>query len=355
MKTLSAILTAPRTYDFLEEELPSCRENDVIVRMLSLGICHSDLPVYNGTCAVTPNKKYQFREPGLPCYPARVGHEAVAEVVMAGKNVKRFKEGDYVTGRMRYSQKTYMHIPDADFPAPTIQLFKIPETGKDILCCLGEPMECVINMVREVKPQFGDNIAVVGCGFMGLLTIAALSKCGCKTLAGIDLNPEKLALANKYGASLCIDPGNIENLSEWAYDVTDGRFFDAVVEVSGSIYGLDTAMKILKYTHENGNAVTPYLGNGRIISSSVYAGKETIPPSLGFNLMVKGPIIHNVHPSYALNTIRNEEQGIEAYLSSVFPMEELVTHRTPFSDINRAMNYLEAPPDGYVKGIVTFP
>lgn len=355
MKTVSAILVAPYTYDFIEEEIPDCGPDDVILRMRSLGICHSDLPVYTGICAVSPNPRYHFREPSKPVYPARVGHEAVGEVIAAGSRVTRFREGDLVTGRMRYSQKTLLHVPNADIPAPTIQLFRIPETQKDALCCLGEPMECVINMIRETKPQFGDHVAVVGCGFMGLLTIAGLSRCGCESLVGVDLNESKLALAPKYGATQTINPARIDNLSEWAYDITNGNFFDAVIEVSGSIYGLDTALKILKYTHQDGNAVTTYLGHGRIISSSVYTAEEVVPPSLGFNLMTKGPVIHNVHPSYALNTLRNEEQGIAAFLSGVFPMEELVTTRTPFSDLSRAMSYLVDPPEDYVKGIVTFP
>ena len=354
MNSITAILTAPRQYEFIEEKIPECGNNDVIIKMKSLGICHSDLPVYAGTSVVKPNAKYGFREPGKPIYPTKIGHEAVAEVVMAGSNVKRFKEGDIVTGRMRYSQRTFMHVENADEPAPTIQLFKVPETDKDVLCCLGEPMECVINMIRETKPQYGDYIAVVGCGFMGLLTIAGLKSSGCKKIVGIDLSDDKLKIAKEMGATDCINSKHIDNLSEWAYVITDGNFFDAVIEVSGSILGLDTAMKILKYTHVDGNAVTPYLGNGRIISSSVYTNKETVPPSLGFNLMVKGSIIHNVHPSYALNTIRNEQQGIDAFINDIFPMEKLVTHRTPFLKINEAMGHLENPPQGYVKGIVTF-
>jgi threonine dehydrogenase-like Zn-dependent dehydrogenase len=353
MKATVATLVAPRKVEFIEEELPRVGDDDMLIKMDAVGLCHSDMPGYVGSSIVIPSK-YGYREPGPAKYPAVVGHEAVATVLETGKNVTKFKAGDKVAGRMRQCYRTHAVIPKADQLASTIMLFKLPAMKKDYLCCLAEPLECVVNIAKVASPEFGQNVAVVGCGVMGLLTVAALRHSGAKRLVAVDVIEEKLELAKKMGATDVINPKDVENMTETAYLRTEGHFFDIVVEITGSIRGLDTALQLIKYAHKDGHTINQFLGHGKILIPSVYSREETFPARLGFNLMVRTPILHSVHPCYSIDPMQNELEGIAAFMDGRLPMDEMITHRIGFDRTAEGLEWLVTPPEGYIKGIVTF-
>ena len=80
MKTLAAKIVAPRTFDFVEEELPALGANDVLVRMDAVGLCHSDLPRYTGRATIAVSSR-GYRESIPVTFPCMVGHEPVGTVV----------------------------------------------------------------------------------------------------------------------------------------------------------------------------------------------------------------------------------------------------------------------------------
>ncbi|MDR1203906.1 MAG: alcohol dehydrogenase catalytic domain-containing protein [Peptococcaceae bacterium] len=353
MKTVISKIVAPRKAEFFEEDIPSMGSRDMIIKMDAVGLCHSDIPAYIGNSVIQIHK-YGFREPIMPKYPVAVGHEAIGTVVDVGSEVKRFKVGDKVSGRVRQCFCTYMHIPDCDSFAPTIQLFVLPRMDKNYLCCLAEPLEDIVNIARFANPEFGQNVAVVGCGAMGLLTVCALRHTAAKRIVAVDMLDNKLELAKEFGATHVLNPRNIENMSETAYLLTEGMFFDVVVEITGSIRGLDTAMQMIKYTHKDGHAVNQYMGSGRIMLSSVYTREEVFPARLGFNMVVRTPIMYNLHPTLSIDPMSNELEGIAAFVDGRLPMEKLITHRFPFAEMSQALEHLVEAPNDYIKGIVTF-
>ena len=353
MKATIAILVAPYTIDFVEEDLPEVGDDDMLIKMDAVGLCHSDLPGYVGS-SIVQQSKYGYSEPGSVSYPVQIGHEAIATVMETGKNVSKFRQGDHISGRLRQCFRTHMVIRQADQLSTTTMLFKLPSMQQDYLCCLAEPLECVVNIARIAAPEFQSNVAVVGCGVMGLLTMAALSTSGARRLAAIDLLDNKLEMAKSMGATDIINPKSVDSMSEWAYSLTEGRFFDVVIEITGSIHGLDTAMQIVKYTHNDGHTVNQYVGNGRVLIPSVYSREEVFPARLGLNIMVRSPIIQAVHPVYSIDPMYNEVLGIEAFLGGILPMEKMITHRVAFDQLTTGLNWLIKPPDDYIKGIVVF-
>ncbi len=56
MKATVATLVAPRKIEFIEEELPRIGDNDMLIKMDAVGLCHSDMPGYVGSSIVTPSK-----------------------------------------------------------------------------------------------------------------------------------------------------------------------------------------------------------------------------------------------------------------------------------------------------------
>ncbi|SHH87048.1 Threonine dehydrogenase [Sporobacter termitidis DSM 10068] len=350
MKVTKALITGKRRIEFIEEELPALGARDVLLKVLSVGICHTDLPAYLGAVGSAMTKYGYMRWGGEPQYPAAAGHEPVCVVADVGRDVTEYKVGDFIAGMGFGAYATYMIIPEDD-----PKFVKIPETDKEKKYCLAEPLGCIVNIVREASCKYGQNVAVIGCGFMGLMAIAGLRKSGAKHLVAIDLLDNKLEMARKLGATDTINPKNVQ-VDDRAFELTDGRFFDVVVEISGSLRGLDTAGAIIKEPHVHGLPAFEgsYQGAGKILIPSVYGGQETFPVSLAFNLMSRTPVLVATHPTFAERPRDNMREGVASYVDGRLPLDRLITHEVRFEDTPRAFEMLEHAPADYIKGVVLF-
>lgn len=79
---------------------------------------------------------------------------------------------------------------------------------------------CVCNIVKVANPLFGETAAVVGCGMMGMMTVAGLSKSGAKEIIAIDFDNSRLQWAKKFGATRIINPKETD-LDQAIYDITN--------------------------------------------------------------------------------------------------------------------------------------
>ena len=198
MKRTRAVLVAPKQFDFVQEEIPKLKENEVLYKTISVGLCHSDIPAYRGTSAMGFGNKHGYDAMiKNPQFPMGIGHEPVCVVEDVGSAVTCFRPGDLVTGVLSTCIADYNVAANA-------QMIKIPETSKPIDACLGEPMMCVANIVRAVEPKMGDRVAVIGCGFMGLMVIAGLKSRALGDIVAIDLDEKRLEMAVQYGATKTI-------------------------------------------------------------------------------------------------------------------------------------------------------
>lgn len=336
MKRTRAVLTAAEKFEFITEEVPALKENEVLYKTISVGLCHSDVPAFHGTSAMGFGNKHGYDAMIKdPKYPMGIGHEPVCIVADVGKNVSQFKPGDFVTGVLSGCIADYNVAADA-------QMMKIPETDKPIETCLGEPMMCVANIVRAAEPKMGDRIAVVGCGFMGLMVIAGLKSRALGDLVAIDLDDDRLEMAKKYGATKTINPKN-EDSEEAAYEITRGRMFDCIVEITGSLHGLQTALSAIKIA-----------GRGKLLVPSVYSKHEVWTEEMAYNMMYRSPILHAVHPYYMNEYMYTLGIAVDAYIKGIFPTDELVSHRIPFGKTQEGFELLANSRSDFVKGIITF-
>ena len=191
--------------------------SDAIVKITMAGICGSDLHVYHG------------RETGLD-HGTVMGHEFTGVVEEAGSGVKKFKNGSRVLSPFTTScgecfycrigltcrcekgnlfgwlqnghglhgaQAAYIRVPMAD--STLLPLSNDLTEKKGLL--LGDVFStgyfCAEN--AEIKPGAAA-YAVIGCGPVGLMTILAAKHLGAEKLFAIDLIPERLAIAEKFGA-----------------------------------------------------------------------------------------------------------------------------------------------------------
>ena len=342
MKRQCAVLTAPKRIEIIEEEIPALKPDQVLYRMVSGGLCHSEVPTYTGD-ASTVYGKYNYKSyvKGVE-FPRGLGHEPVCVIEEVGSAVKDFKPGDMVTGYLHYAFAS--HVVDS-----TVGMAKIPDVpGIKREYCLGEPMACVTNIVRSTQAQYGDTVAVIGCGMMGLLAISSLANAPLENLIAIDMRDDRLENAKKYGASVTVNPSK-ENVEEKVMELTNGRGVDTVIEISGSFAAIGTALKIIRPSNRYSAK-----GRGKILLTSVYARETMWTTEMGYDLMIRTPELHSVHPDYSTDFGEDVRRAVMGYVNRTMPIDTMISHEFKFENIADAFATLyEGKPD-YQKGIVLF-
>jgi len=341
MKRKIAQLVAARRFEIIEEELPPPGENEVQVRIVSSGLCHSDLPAWLGESAQYMDEEGRGKMNCPPVYPLRFGHEATGVIEELGPKVKKFKIGDIVVGSMKPGYASRANCPDD-------KIFIVPRGPKEPFDCIAEPLMCIVNIARIACPEFGDTVAVIGCGSMGLLTISALRKSGAKNLVALDLLDERLALAKQWGATHTVNPLK-ENAEKAVFEISGGDGADVAVEISGTLKGLSTALAVLKDA-----MLWDHRGRAKLLIPTLYGRDEQWPAKYGYDLMNKAPILYSSHPRFAVDIRENYRRAIIAYEDDTLPIDRMITHRFKPEDINRGFELMLSGSDGFVKGIVDF-
>lgn len=168
-----AELAAVRKIVIKEEEL-SYNADQVLVRITHCGLCQYDGAYYTGIL-------------GTP--PLRLGHEPVGIVEAVGSNVKSVPLGVRVTGLFA-NLRAFANYAAA---APQ-ELLLVPDHIESEHALI-EPLKCISTIVRSAPPELGDHVLVMGCGFMGLLTLAGLLGKSPASLIAVDLMEPRLKLA----------------------------------------------------------------------------------------------------------------------------------------------------------------
>jgi threonine dehydrogenase-like Zn-dependent dehydrogenase len=321
--------------------------SDVIVKITMAGICGSDLHVYHG------------RETGLD-HGTVMGHEFTGIVEEAGRDVKRFKKGARVLspfttscGECYYcnigltcrcekgnlfgwvekghglhgAQAGYIRVPMAD--STLLPLSNDLDEKKGLL--LGDVFStgyfCADN--AGIKPS--GVYAVIGCGPVGLMTIIAAKHLGAETLFAIDLVPERLALAQQFGA-VPLNPSLI-NCKEKILDHTQDRGADAIMEVVGSPATLKLAIDLLR-------------PGGTISSVGVHTAPHfSFSPGEAYdkNLIYKSGRCPAHY--YAEKLLREE-------VPQRYAIEDIITHRFSLQEGAKAYEVFDKKTDNCIKAIL---
>lgn len=340
MKRRVAKLVSARNFEILEEAIPDLADNEVLIKVLASGICHTEMPLFNGLRNIVLTKDGKSYVETEFEFPVGAGHEPVGIVEEVGKKVDNFKPGDYAGGLIKGAFASHL-ITDKD------HLVKIPNRkDREAKYCLPEPLMCISNILRAANPKFGDRIGIIGCGMMGLLSVAGLKNSPVREIVAIDLSDYRLKWAQEMGASVTLNPKSCDIVKE-INNLTEGEGLDVIIEITGTIKGLDLACSIITEASLYG-----YQGRGKIIAASLYANQETFEPSLGYNLMFRTPIIHSVHPRYSYDSMKDMKLGVWGYINNHLPLDKVVTHEFKLDDINKAFEVAEKGDDNYIKGII---
>lgn len=179
------ILSNVYKINVIEIEKPKIKENEVLIRVKSSGICGSDLHAYRG--------HHPFRKP-----PVILGHEVSGVVEELGKAVDNIKVGDRVTvepqlgcGECVYCLEgkynlcinrrapgigSWMGSFSEYFVPPYKVVYKLPDTVNYDRGALIEPLAVGVHAVRNANIQLGDTIAILGAGTIGLMNLVVSKK-----------------------------------------------------------------------------------------------------------------------------------------------------------------------------------
>jgi len=231
------VVEGPREASVREVEAPRAKEGEIVVRVKRAGICGTDLHIYNG--------EY------LSDYPIIPGHEFAGVVSEVGEGVQGFREGDRVTadpnlscGRCRFclsgraNHCERLEIIGVTLPGamaeyvalPAYVAMKLPDRLSFAEGAFVEPVACVVQALKRLKPETGDRALLFGAGAMGQQWVQALSRSGVSELVVVDLAREKLDMASRWGATRVVDG---KETAAALSDRTGRDGFDIVVDTTG--------------------------------------------------------------------------------------------------------------------------
>ncbi len=223
--------------------VPEYGINDVLIKVLKTGICGTDLHIYEWD---------DWAKATIPV-PMAIGHEFVGEVAAVGSNVSEFKpgmivsgEGHVICGHCRNCLAGRRHLC-----AHTLGL------GVNRQGCFAEyvvlPMSNVwrhhAGVSLDVASIFdpfgnavhtalsfdilGEDVLITGAGPIGLMSAAVARHAGARHVVITDLNPTRLALATKLGATLAVNPKDTQ-LGDVQKQLGMTEGFDVGLEMSGN-------------------------------------------------------------------------------------------------------------------------
>jgi D-arabinose 1-dehydrogenase-like Zn-dependent alcohol dehydrogenase len=337
----AAVLYEARQPLIIEElEMPEVLDADVLIKVASCGVCHTDLKVAEG--------RNRFTRPTI------LGHEVAGTVEAVGAWCKDFKIGDrviigmrYKCGRCRYCLSARENLCErrpappplkkkdgaivtrwnvggfAEYVSvPAYMAFKIPDgMSMEEASVVGCRVTTAYNAVKHRgRLEPGDSALVIGCGGIGLNTIQFLKCFGAYPIIAVDLADKKLAAAKKFGATHTINASAVDPV-EAVIKLTEGGV-DKAFEAIGNP---KTADQIIQSTRPGGTAtIIGGLGGGPFTISSG-------------NFVTREITITGVSSRQANDV---EEVFQMAKLGRI-ELKDLITQRYRYDQINEALNDLE--------------
>ncbi|HBV67889.1 MAG TPA: L-threonine 3-dehydrogenase [Clostridiales bacterium] len=237
-------------------EMPVLNEGEVLIKVKAAAICGTDQIIYVwNTWAQNNNIKL----------PTILGHECSAEVVEVGPGVKGLKPGDYVAcethipcGECYQCRNGEQHICGnlklfgihtngcyAEYAKiPAICAVKIPESINPNVGAVLEPLGTAVRANVEVQSS-GKNVAVIGCGPIGLMAVGAAKAFGAANIYAIDINDYRLGIAKEMGATEIINSSQ-DKAGEKLVELTNGVGVDAFIDASGNTAAILEGFKGLR-------------------------------------------------------------------------------------------------------------
>ena len=359
MKTRAAVAHkagAPLTIETVDLDGP--RAGEVLVEIKATGICHTD----------------EFTRSGADpegIFPAILGHEGAGVVVDIGPGVTSLKKGDHVIplytpecrqceyclsgktnlcqairvtqgqgvmpdGSSRFSiggDKVFHYMGTSTFAnhtvVPEIALAKIREDAPfDKVCYIGCGVTTGIGaVINTAKVEPGANVVVFGLGGIGLNVIQGARMAGANMIVGVDLNPSRKPLAEKFGMTHFVNPKEVEgDLVPYLVNLTKGGA-DYSFECIGNV---EVMRQALECCHKGWGV--------SVIIGVAGAGQEikTRPFQLVTGRVWKGTAFGGAKGR------RDVPKIVDWYMDGKINIDDLITHKLKLEDINKGFDLMHS-------------
>lgn len=245
MKTMKALVKKTSGVGLVLEDVPvpTIGINDVLIEILRTGICGTDLHIYDWDAWASKT---------IPV-PMVVGHEFVGRIVEVGTNARDFQVGDIVSGeghvvcgRCRNCLAGRRHLckdtkgVGVNRPGAFAEYLSLPVTNvwhhnpaipRDVQAIF-DPFGNAVHTALQF-PVLGEDVLVTGAGPIGVMAAAVARHAGARHVVVTDVNPFRLELAKKMGATCTV---NVKEKSIAAVQKELGmkEGFDVGLEMSGN-------------------------------------------------------------------------------------------------------------------------
>ncbi len=356
MKVKAAVAFAPaKPLEVVEIELAGPKAGEVLVEIKATGVCHTDAYTLSGA---DPE--------GL--FPTVLGHEGAGVVVETGSGVTSVQKGDLVvplyipecrqckfclsgrtnlcqsirvtqgqgmmpdgTSRFSYQGKPLHHYMGTSTFAqytvvPEIALAVVRKDAPfDKVCLLGCGVPTGLGAVlNTAQVQVGENVVVFGLGGVGLSVIQGARMAGANMIVGVDINPAKKALGEKFGMTHFVNPKEHQNLVGHLVELTGGGA-DASFECIGRVELMRVALECC------------HKGWGRSVIVGVAGAGEEIS-TRPFQLVTGRRWLGTAFGGYRGR--RDVPRLVDWYMSGKINIDDLVTHKVKLDKINDAFHLM---------------
>ena len=348
-KSRAAMLTALEKYEIKEFPIPELGDDDILVKVEGCGVCGTDA--------------HEFKRDPFGLIPLVLGHEGTGEIVKMGKNVKKdsagkpLNIGDKVVTCMIFKDdpnitmfdlnkqnvgngaEVYGLLPDDDIHlngwfADYIVIrggstvFNVSDLDLDSRILI-EPCAVLIHAVERAKTtgilRFNSRVVVQGCGPIGLICIAILRTMGVENIVAVDGEDKRLEFARLMGANAVVNFKNhkgIEELTQGVKDAFGGYLADFAFQCTGSPIA---HANIYKFIRQGGGLCE--------LGFFINGGDATINPHFDIcskEITTVGSWVYTLRDYATTFDFLKRAKGIG------LPLEKLITHRFPLSQINEA-------------------
>lgn len=336
---LQQIMTSPGVIEFREIPVPVPGDNDVLIKIMKIGICGSDIHVYHG-------------EHPFTSYPVTQGHEVSGEIVSIGSQVSSLKPGQKVTiqpqvvcgtcypcthGKYNLCEELKVMgfqttgVASHFFCVDASKVTALPEEMSYDEGAMIEPLAVAVHAVRQAGNVEGLRIVVLGAGPIGNLVAQTAKGFGASSVMITDVSDTRLKKAAECNIDHCINTKNVD-LNTAMLDAFGPDKADIIYDCAGNNITMGQA---IKYARKGST----------IILVAVFAGMATVDLAVAndHELDIKSTMMY-----------RNEDYlgAIQLVKENRVMLTPLISRHFPFQEYLEAYHYIDDNRETTMKVII---
>lgn len=336
---LRQVMLQPGVIEIQQAEAPQAQAGELLIKIMNIGICGSDIHVYHGTHPFTQ-------------YPVTQGHEVSGEVAAIGDGVTGFRVGQKVTiepqwtcgtchpcRHGKYNLCDSLRVMGFQAPGVAQHFFAVPHSKvtplPDSLSfeegALIEPLAVAVHAVNRAGDMAGKDICVLGAGPIGNLVAQAAKALGARAVMITDISDYRLALAGRLGADHCLNT-SVHDFGEGLLNAFGPDKADVIFDCAGN----NTTM---------GQAIRHARKGSPIVLVAVFTGMATVDLALlnDHELDILSSMMYR-HEHYLT--------AIELAAAGKVQLNPLVSKRFPLREYQAAYEFIDANREKTMKVLI---